>query len=149
MPRSGLTEFSATHHPLDTHRCPHYLILLTHSAEFGLFEIDQFTFGLLYFLGLKFISKRILGHNILQLKYIFSFFFNDSPSPATYCGVVEWQANVRGANSVRGGNPAQYAVVSQLIRSDGSYKSYYINKSLYDMIRMSKNNDMYDLIYRA
>ena len=56
---------------------------------------------------------------------------------------VEWQAGVRG------GNPAQYAVVSQLINSDGSYESYYINKSLYDMIRMPKNNDMYDLIYHA
>ncbi len=37
---------------------------------------------------------------------------------------------------MRGGNPAQYAVVSPLIRSDGSYESYYINKSLYDMIRI-------------
>ncbi len=50
---------------------------------------------------------------------------------------------------MRGGNPAQYAVVaiavvSQLIRSHGSYESYYINKSLYDMIPMSRNNDMYD-----
>ena len=66
--------------------------------------------------------------------------------------MVEWQASVRGSNPVRGVNPAQYAVVavvSQLIRSDGSYESYYINKSLYDMIRMSKNNDMYHMIYDA
>ena len=58
----------------------------------------------------------------------------------------------REHNPVRGGNPVHYAVVtvvSQLIRSDGSYESYYINKSLYDMIRMSKNNDMYHMIYDA
>jgi hypothetical protein len=61
------------------------------SAEFGLFEIDQFTFGLFYFLGLKFISKRILGHNILQLTYIFSILMtlqlrkkDDSPERGTY-----------------------------------------------------------------
>ena len=68
--------------------------------------------------------------------------------------MVEWQASVRGGNLVRGGNSAQYAVVvavvSRLIRLDGSYESYYIiNKALYDMIRMLKNNDMYDMIYHA
>ena len=88
------------------------------SAEFGLFKFDQFTFGLLHFLGLKFISKSILGHNILQLTYFF-FFFSDSPSPATYREVVSWWAGVYW------GNPAQCAVVSQLMRSDGSYKYYY------------------------
>ena len=51
--------------------------------------------------------------------------------------------------SVRGGNPTQYAVVFQLFRSDGIYEFYYINKSLNDMIRLSKNNNMYDLIYQA
>ena len=69
----------------------------------------------------------------MDIAYHIIFFLKDSPSPASYCGVVEWQAGVRG------GNPAQYAVVaevSQFIRSDGSYESYYINKSLYDMIRM-------------
>ncbi len=52
------------------------------SAEFGLFEIDQFTFGVFYFLGLKFISsKRIFrqARNILQLTYILSFLLLISP----------------------------------------------------------------------
>ena len=39
--------------------------------------------------------------------------------------------------------------IVQFINSDGSYESYYMNKSLYDMIRMSKNNDMYHMIYYA
>ena len=36
------------------------------SAEFGLSEMDQFTFGLFYILGLKFISNLIFGNNIIQ-----------------------------------------------------------------------------------
>ena len=43
----------------------------------------------------------------------------------------EWQAGVRG------GNPAQYVVVSQMVAIYINL-TIYINKSLYDMIRISK-----------
>jgi hypothetical protein len=69
-------------------------------------KFDQFTFGLLHVLGMKFISKRISGHNILQLTYIF-FFFNDSTSLRAQPLTVEWRSGklggVRGDNPVRGG----------------------------------------------
>ena len=66
----------------------------------------------LYFLGLKFISKRIFENNVLQLTHItfFSLLMTLRDQPLTVeWRSAEWQAGVRG------GNPAQYVVVSQMV----------------------------------
>ncbi len=124
------------------------------SAEFG--RIRSFWNWSIYvwiiaLLGLKFISKRIFGHNILQSIYIFFFFFMNSPSrePSYLLLYVEWQDGklkfVEATPPVRGEATLCVCAWRQpcaicssrssfsLIRSDGSCESYYINKSLYDM----------------
>jgi len=58
---------------------------------------------------------------------------------------AEWNVGVRG------GMAAQYVLVTQLVDTteEDDLEPYYVNNSLYEMIRDSNNNSSYDLIFKS
>jgi hypothetical protein len=89
-------------------------------------------------------NKCISNENKLVSKYRFISFYDKDVKETRRIVNVEWHPGFRG------GNPAQYVAVTQLLgSSDNIYESYCLNETLYNMIRVCRSNEMYDLIYKS
>ena len=81
----------------------------------------------------------------LITKYWYISFYDGDENENWRVVNVEWNVGVRG------GMAAQYVLVTQLVDAteEDNLEPYYINNSLYDMIRDSNNNSSYNLIFKS
>ena len=81
----------------------------------------------------------------LITKYRYISFYNGDENKNRRVVNFEWNVGVRG------GMAAQYVLVTQLVDTteEDDLEPYYVNNSLYEMIRDSNNNSSYDLIFKS